>query len=500
MVDQTNSGFISTFSTSASNTARLKDEVDSIHSSIISTLNIATAGNRVISGFTITQGSALGYTTYAVATGKILRNGLLVEVTGATVSPQTVVNTGFDHYSVLVVKLDGTTNSLEIRDGAKSGFSETTVSVLSPNDIPIAVIKNIKTSGNSSTTRPVQWLGYTQTNQGLSIINSSAETLRINTNGTITKGGATLNLPTSDGTIARIEDVAYTSAIPNATSSQTGLATSTQITKLDGIEANATADQTKSDINTLYNWSTDPESGATADQTDTEIKNAYHNVVPQVTDNEKNAGTSTAIRVFAPKDIKDIAVTHAITANTDVDVSVANLKTKLNSDFLGNFTIGTQSDDVATFTGGVTIGGDLIVSGTTTTVNSGTINLADNFITLNSDITGTPNSIAYDSGLEVERGSGTNVFLKWNEASDRWTFTNDGSAYYNIPISTEYNNYIHPTNVVTNLDTSGAEVLDTLVTDSTGHITAMTKRTLTKANLGLGNVLQLPLLILLIVL
>ena len=488
MVDQTNSGFISTFSTSASNTLRLKDEVDSIHSSIISTLNIATAGNRVISGFTITQGSSAGYTTYGVTTGKILRNGLLVEVSGATVSPQTIVNTGFDHYSVLVVKLDGTTNSLEIRDGAKSGFSETTVSVLSPNDIPIAVIKNVKNSGNSNTSRPVQWLGYTQTNQGLSIINSSAETLRINTDGTITKGGATLNLPTSSGTIARIEDVEYASAIPNATASQTGLATSTQIAKLDGIETNATADQTKSDINTLYNWSTDPESGATADQTDTEIKNAYHNVVSQVTDNEKNAGTSTAIRVFAPKDIKDIAVAHAITANTDVDVSVANLKTKLNSDFLGNFTIGTQSDDVATFTGGVTIGGDLIVSGTTTTVNSGTINLADNFITLNSDITGTPNSIAYDSGLEVERGSGTNVFLKWNEASDRWTFTNDGSAYYNIPISTEYNNYTHPTNVVTNLDTSGAEVLDTLVTDSTGHITAMTKRTLTKANLGLGNV------------
>ena len=180
---------------------------------------------------------------------------------------------------------------------------------------------------------------------------------------------------------------------------------------------------------------------------------------------KKNAGTSTAIKRFSPADIKDIAITHAVTVNTDTDVSIANLKTKLNSDFLGNFTIGTQSDDVATFTGGVTIGGNLIVSGTTTTVNSGTINLADNFITLNSDITGTPNSIAYDSGIEVERGDGTNVLLKWNESSDRWTFTNDGSAYYNIPISTEYNHYTHPTSDVTNLDTSGAEILDTLVTD-----------------------------------
>ena len=287
MVDQVNSGFISTFSASANNTLRLKDEVDGIHSAIISTLNAATGENRAISGFTITQGSAGGYTTYAVTTGKILRNGLFVEVSGATVSPQTVVNTGFDHYSVLVVKLDGTTNSLEIRDGAKSGFSVSTVSVLSPNDIPIAVIKNIKNLGNSNTSRPIQWLGYTQTSKGISIINSGAETFRINVEGTITKGGQTFSLPATGGTIARTDDVAYASAIPNATSSQTGLVTSTQITKLDAIEANATADQTKSDINALYNWSTDPESGATADQTNSEIATAYNAIVAQVSSNEK---------------------------------------------------------------------------------------------------------------------------------------------------------------------------------------------------------------------
>jgi len=29
----------------------------------------------------------------------------------------------------------------------------------------------------------------------------------------------------------------------------------------------------------------------------------------------------------------------------------------------------------------------------------------------------------------------------WDESTDRWTFTNNGSNYYNIPISTEYDNY-----------------------------------------------------------
>ena len=105
---------------------------------------------------------------------------------------------------------------------------------------------------------------------------------------------------------------------------------------------------------------------------------------------------------------------------------------------------------------------------------------------MNSNSANTPSE---DAGVEVERGNSANVQLLWDESADRWTFTNDGSSYYNIPITSELANpYSHPTSDVTNLDTSGAEVLDTLVTNATGHITAMTKRTLTKANLGLGNV------------
>jgi hypothetical protein len=44
--------------------------------------------------------------------------------------------------------------------------------------------------------------------------------------------------------------------------------------------------------------------------------------------------------------------------------------------------------------------------------------------------------------------------------------------------------YTHPTSVTTNIDTIGAEVMDTIVTDATGHITSMSKRTMTLANLG----------------
>lgn len=82
-----------------------------------------------------------------------------------------------------------------------------------------------------------------------------------------------------------------------------------------------------------------------------------------------------------------------------------------------------------TTTGNVTIGGDLTVNGTTTTVNTETINLADNIIVLNSNETSTPSQ---NAGIEIERGSATNVALRWNEANDKWELTTDGTNYNNI--------------------------------------------------------------------
>ena len=46
------------------------------------------------------------------------------------------------------------------------------------------------------------------------------------------------------------------------------------------------------------------------------------------------------------------------------------------------------------------------------------------------------------------------------------------------------NNYTHPGYATTNINTSGATIVDSITTNSTGHITAMGTRTLTLANLG----------------
>ena len=66
----------------------------------------------------------------------------------------------------------------------------------------------------------------------------------------------------------------------------------------------------------------------------------------------------------------------------------------------------------------VVITGNLVVNGTTTTVNTETIALSDNTIVLNSNATG---AATQDAGLEVERGTDANVSLLWDETSDRWT-------------------------------------------------------------------------------
>ena len=74
----------------------------------------------------------------------------------------------------------------------------------------------------------------------------------------------------------------------------------------------------------------------------------------------------------------------------------------------------------------VTVSGDLTVSGTTTSINTETLTVDDNIIVLNNNATGAPSA---NAGIEIERGSSTNVALRWNEADDKWEITTDGSAY-----------------------------------------------------------------------
>ena len=64
---------------------------------------------------------------------------------------------------------------------------------------------------------------------------------------------------------------------------------------------------------------------------------------------------------------------------------------------------------------------NLNVSGTTTTVDTTNLVVSDKLIELSNGATGTPAAEA-DSGLIIERGSSDNVFIGWDEGSDRVRF------------------------------------------------------------------------------
>jgi len=132
-----------------------------------------------------------------------------------------------------------------------------------------------------------------------------------------------------------------------------------------------------------------------------------------------------------------------------------------------------------TFSGNITISGDLTVNGSTTTIDTTNLTIEDNIIVLNKNQTGSPSNTLL-SGIEIERGGSTNVLLNFKEDGDRWQFTNNGSTYYNIPITGEYNPTI---GTDTDITTSGATVIDD-ITLTDGVITAATTRTLTLADLG----------------
>jgi len=80
--------------------------------------------------------------------------------------------------------------------------------------------------------------------------------------------------------------------------------------------------------------------------------------------------------------------------------------------------------------GNLTVDGNMTVSGGVTSTFSETVLIEDNFITLNSNVTG--GSPSENAGIEISRGASANVQIRWNESTDNWQFTNNGIKYFNI--------------------------------------------------------------------
>jgi hypothetical protein len=142
----------------------------------------------------------------------------------------------------------------------------------------------------------------------------------------------------------------------------------------------------------------------------------------------------------------------------------------------------------------IIINANFVVNGTTTTVNTETVLLADNIITLNSNYTGS--APTENAGIEVERGTLANVSLRWNETTDKWELTSDGTTFYTITTSQDSPNVVAGAGItvstvgnqvtVSHTDTSSAattsntlsQVVQNITVDTFGHVTAIGTSTL----------------------
>jgi len=86
-------------------------------------------------------------------------------------------------------------------------------------------------------------------------------------------------------------------------------------------------------------------------------------------------------------------------------------------------TINIQNLNVA---GNAEITGNLTVSGSVSYLNTEQVLIEDNIIVLNSNVSASP---TLNAGIEIERGTESNVSIIWNETLDQWEFTNDGTVY-----------------------------------------------------------------------
>ena len=118
----------------------------------------------------------------------------------------------------------------------------------------------------------------------------------------------------------------------------------------------------------------------------------------------------------------------------------------------GNLTI-DSAGGTTTIDDNVLITGTLTVSGSVTTVNTSELQVSDTFITVNSDVTGSPTE---NAGLEVERGTSNNVYVRWNETDDKWQITNDGTTYGNI-VSTADSGTVSSAMIANNAVTLGTQ-------------------------------------------
>ena len=87
---------------------------------------------------------------------------------------------------------------------------------------------------------------------------------------------------------------------------------------------------------------------------------------------------------------------------------------------------GTAALTIANSTGNVEFAGDFTVNGTTSYINTTTVEVEDNILQLNTTQASPDTATAATSGISVYRGNGvTQASLIFDDADDAWDITNN---------------------------------------------------------------------------
>mgnify|MGYP003307102596 CR=1 FL=1 len=130
----------------------------------------------------------------------------------------------------------------------------------------------------------------------------------------------------------------------------------------------------------------------------------------------------TGVTTSVASDTVTISIGQPVGTTDDVQFNNVQVDGTLTSDDITSTNI--------SIAGNATITGDLTVSGTTTSVNTTNTNISDNVIELNAGESGA-GVTAGTSGIEIDRGTESNVSLLWNETADTWTFGSLDVAFNN---------------------------------------------------------------------
>jgi len=133
-------------------------------------------------------------------------------------------------------------------------------------------------------------------------------------------------------------------------------------------------------------------------------------------------------------------------SSTDIQARTGGGANTLNINTHGGAISMGSSGQTTTNNGHMIVQGNLTVNGTATAIHTTETTINDNIIILNNDVTGSPTE---NAGIAINRGLLPDAQLRWNESTDKWQVTSNGSDYNNL---------------ITSADTH----VPTVVTDTTG--------------------------------